>query len=98
MNTEITKRVRRRLRESEEQKEVTGLSRDLELVLENKSTKRVASSALEAENDRVKRMKRDWLKIVKLVSGVRNMSDAYFENYGELAAPPEIVNDPSLDD
>ena len=54
----------------------------------------VASS----ENDRVKRMKRDWSKIVKLVSGVTNMSDAYFENYGELAAPPEIVHDPWHDD
>lgn len=98
MNTEITKRVRQRLREAEEQKEVTGLSWDLGLILGNKSTKRVASSTLEAENNRVKCMKRDWSKIVKLVSGIRNMSDTYFENYGELAAPPEIVHDPSLDD
>lgn len=96
INAEITKGVRRRLRETEQQKEIQGLYREFAL-LGQKRTKRVASSELEAELTRVKRMKREWTKIINLVCGVRNISDTYFDNYGELAAPPEIVHDPSLD-
>src|SRR2546421_12868206 len=50
------------------------------------------------KSDRVKRMKKDWTKIMNLVQGVKKMSDTYLEDYGELGAPPEIVVDPSLDD
>jgi hypothetical protein len=64
----------------------------------SKKIKRVASSKLEAETDRVKRMKRDWDKILNLAHSVKTISDTYFEDYGELSAPPKVVADPSLDE
>lgn len=65
---------------------------------EGKKVKRVASYQLEAERERVRRMKGKWSNIINLTQGVRKMFDIYFQNYGELAAPPEIVYDPSLDE
>jgi hypothetical protein len=47
---------------------------------------------------KAKKMKVEWDKIVNLSGGVKEMSDTYMLTYGELAAPPEIVHDPSLDE
>ena len=99
ISTTITKGVRKRLRDAEQEKEIVGkLSEDFGLSSGQKKTKRVASSQLQAELDRAKRQKGDWTKIMNMVKGVKNISDTYFQNYGELGAPPEIVVDPSLDD
>ena len=74
------------------------LSEEFGLVSGQKKTKRVASSQLQAESDRVKRMKGDWDKIMNLVHGVKKVSDTYLQDYGDFGASPEIVLDPSLDD
>jgi len=63
-----------------------------------RKVKRVASLELEAEKVKAKKMKVEWDKIVNLSGGVKEMSDTYMLTYGELAAPPEIVHDPSLDE
>jgi hypothetical protein len=99
ISTAIVKGVRKRLREAEQEKEVVEmLSNNFGLVSGQMKTKRVASSQLQVESDRAKRMKGDWAKIMNLVHGVRKISDTYLQNYGEFGAPPEIVVDPSLDD
>jgi hypothetical protein len=98
MSAAIFKGVRKRLREAEQEKEIVEmLSEEFGLVPGQKKTKRIASSQLQAESDRAKRMKGDWAKIMNLVKGVKKISDTYFQDYGELGAPPEIVVDPSLD-
>lgn len=83
MNAEIVQKVNKRLR----------LSQELGLLSGEKKVKRVASSQLEAEHERVKRMRGDWLKIMNLVQGARKISDTYFQTYGELCTPfpPETV-------
>lgn len=73
------------------------LSEEFGLVSGQKKTKWVASSQLQAESDRAKRMKGDWAKIMNLVKSVKKTSDTYLQGYGELCAPLEIVVDPSLD-
>ena len=83
MNAEIAQKVSKRLR----------LSQEFGLLPGEKKVKRVASSQLEAEHERVKRMRGDWLKIMNLVQGARKISDTYFQTYGELCTPfpPETV-------
>jgi len=99
MSTAIVKAVQKRLREAEQEKEIVEkLSKEFGLVSGQKKVKRVASSQLQAERDRAKLMKGDWVKIMNLVQGVRKISDTYLQNYGELDTPPEIVVDPSLED
>lgn len=98
MNAEIVKSLKKRLRVAEENDMVRELSRDFESLSGEKNHKRVASSQLEGERERAKRMKVEWSKIVNLAQGVRKMSDTYFQDYGELAPPPEIIHDPSLDE
>jgi hypothetical protein len=99
ISTAIVKGVRKRLREAEQEKEIVEmLSNNFELVSGQMKTKRVASSQLQAESDRAKRMKGDWAKIMNLAHRLRKISDTYLEDYEELGAPPEIVVDPSLDD
>lgn len=99
MSNAIMTSFRRRLRESEEEKEMVSMIRnEFGLVNMEKKTKRVASSELKMETDHNKKMKKDWEKIMNMVHGTRKMSDRYLEAYGELGAPPEIVLDPSLDD
>lgn len=99
MNAEIVKKIKKRLREAEQENDlVEKLSQDSGLLSGEKKIKRVASSQLEVERERAKRMKGEWSKIINLAQGVRKMSDTYFQNYGGLAASPEIVYDPSLDE
>lgn len=99
MSNAIMTSFRRRLRESEEEKEMVSMIRnEFGLVNMEKKTKRVASSELKMETAHNKKMKKDWGKIMNMVHGTRKMSDRYLEAYGELGAPPEIVLDPSLDD
>jgi hypothetical protein len=98
MSAAIVKGVRKHLREAEQEKEIVEmLSNNFRLISGQKKTMRVASSQLLAKSDRAKRMKGDWAKITNLVHGVKKISDTYFQDYGELGAPPEIVLDPSLD-
>jgi hypothetical protein len=56
--------------------------------------KRVASSQLQAELGRNKRMKLDWAKMMNLVNGTQKMSDTYLTRYGELGSPPLVIHDP----
>lgn len=99
MNAEIVKKVKKRLRDTGQENYIVGkLPRDCGLLSGGKKVKRVASYQLEAERERVRRMKGEWSNIINLTQGVRKMFDIYFQNYGELAAPPEIVYDPSLDE
>ncbi|KAI9761716.1 MAG: hypothetical protein M1840_001720 [Geoglossum simile] len=95
----IEKDVRKRLREAEKERGAAKMiSEDFGLVSGQKTTKRIASSQLQAETDRAKRMKVEWDKLMNLAHRVRKISDAYLENFGELSGPPEIVVDPSLDE
>lgn len=98
MSDAIMASLRRRLRESEQEKEMVSMIRnEFGLVNAEKMTKRVASSELKVETDHNKKMRKDWDKIMNMVHGTRRMSDRYLEAYGKLGAPPEIVLDPSLD-
>jgi hypothetical protein len=63
-----------------------------------RKVKRVASLELEAEKVKAKKMKVEWDKILNLSVGIKKMSDTYMVTYGELAASPEIVHGPSLDE
>lgn len=93
----ITKEVQKRLRDAEKVKEV--LDRvDKFSVSPGPQRKRVASSRFEEEKKEAKKMKVAWDKIVGLSAGLRSMSDTYLLEYGELAPPPELIPDPSLDD
>ncbi|KAI9776297.1 MAG: hypothetical protein M1839_000457 [Geoglossum umbratile] len=95
----INKEMRKRLRETEKEKELLdALQGDFGLELGGKKTKCVASSQLETETERAKNMRKDWVKIKNMVHGVRSMSETYFLTYGELSAPAEVVSDPSLYD
>ncbi|KAI9774730.1 MAG: hypothetical protein M1839_001650 [Geoglossum umbratile] len=99
ISNSINKEMRKRRREAEKEKELLdALQGDFGLNLGGKEPKRVASSQLQAENERAKKMRKDWAKIGNMVHGLRSMSDTYFLMYGELGAPAEVVSDPSLDD
>jgi hypothetical protein len=63
-----------------------------------RKVKRVASLELEAEKVKAKKMKVEWDKILNLSVGIKKMSDTYMVTYGKLAASPEIVHGPSLDE
>ena len=99
MSDDINKDMRKRRREAEKEKELLdALQGDFGLDMGGGKTKRVASSQLQAETARAKKMRKDWAKIENMVHGIRNMSNTYFLIYGELGAPAEVVADPSLDD
>ncbi|KAI9778773.1 MAG: hypothetical protein M1839_007863 [Geoglossum umbratile] len=99
MTGAIEKWVRKRLREAEKEKEIVKMmSEEFRLISGQKKAKRVASSQLQVESDRAKRMKAEWDKIMNLAHNVRRISDTYLENFEEFGAPPEIAVDPSLDD
>lgn len=90
--------IRKRRRDAQQDKEVIEAVSEAFGLDTGRKIKRVASSQLEAESDRVKRIKRDWDKIMNLAFNVRKISDTYLDEYGELCGPPEIVVDPSLDE
>ena len=95
----IVKGMKKRLREAEKEKElVEQLDTNFGLIPGAPKVKRVASSQLQAEHIRNKRMKIDWSKLMNLVKGTKNMSDVYLSEYGELGASPLIVHDQSLDE
>ena len=93
---EIHRGLRDALRVAEYEKGLTDmLNRNFALLSGGKKVKRVASTNLEAERDRTKKMKKDWDKIKGMAAGIRQMSETYTLTYGELAAP-EVVWDPSI--
>lgn len=95
----IVRGMKKRLREIEKEQElVEQLNANFGLIPGAPKVKRVASSQLEAELIRNKKMKVDWSKLMNLVKGTKNMSDVYLTEYGELGAPPYVVNDLSLDE
>ena len=82
MSDAIMTSFRRRLRGSEQEKEMVSIIRnEFGLVNVEKKTKRVASSELKVEMDHNRKMKKDWDKIMNMVPGTRNMSDRYLEAY-----------------
>lgn len=95
---EIQKALRKTLREAEQERGLVDmLNQNFGLLSGGKRVKRVASTKLEAERERTKKMKRDWDKIKGMAAGIRKMSETYILTYGELAAPPEVVLDPSME-
>lgn len=95
----IVKGMKKRLREAETEKElVEQLDTNFGLIPGVPKVKRVASSQLQAERTRNKRMRIDWSKLMNLVKGTKNMSDVYLSEYGELGAPPLTIHDQSLDE
>jgi hypothetical protein len=100
INKQVTKEIVQAVKKARRDMETEDmlhkmLHLDLGVVGGNKA-KRVASSELEVEKSKAKRMKAEWDKIVGYPAGLRKMSDSYALTYGELAAPPEVVHDPSL--
>ena len=98
ISARIVKAMPKRLRDEQKGKEILKIVSQAFRLHTSSRVKRVASSQLKAENSRVKRMKRDWDKILSLADNARKLSNAYFHDYGKLGAPPEVVADPSLDE
>ena len=59
--------------------------------------KRVASSQFLAETVKLQKRKKDWAQILNLNSQIKKRNTTYIEEWGDLAAPTELVDDPSLD-
>jgi hypothetical protein len=92
----IVKGLKRRLRDAEKEKElVEQLNTSFGIAPGASKVKRVASSQLQAELERNKRMRIDWSKILNLVQGNKEISDVYLTKYGEFGVPADIVHDPS---
>lgn len=96
---EVSKRFRDEARDRalvetvNERKQLT-----LGLTTANRGIKRVSSAEYKGEIKKAKAMQKDWDTLIGMASGVRKYSEAYKENYGELAGPPDVVLDSSLDE
>ena len=96
---DVTKALRKRLRDDQNVKDrAADFNETFQLLVGNKNRKRVASSQLDYEIERVQKRGKQWSKIVSLMENTRKMSDSYIEEWGELTPPPVIVHDPCLDD
>jgi hypothetical protein len=98
ISQEINKGLRKALRDAEKTRELTDmLDQNFGLLSGGKNVKRVASASFKTEQEKAKRMKKEWDKINGMAAGVRKMSEAYTLAYGDLAPPPEILRGPSMD-
>ena len=102
LNKEIAKSVVDGLRQRRKEARDAELVRTLDtsLVLApldiGKRIKRVRYEEYDDEFEKVEGQRKKWRTLVDLATGTRDASQSYLEQYGELAAAPEVVIDPLL--
>ncbi len=86
---EVMVEVAKKLRNEEQVRAMEELERRVSV--EGRKRKRVAASRLQAEDDRTKKWRDHWEKLVKASGTFRKVSDSYKINFGGLDAPPDVV-------
>jgi hypothetical protein len=95
ISKEITKAVKQNLRKSLKEKELIEM---FQKVTGNKlPPKRVASSQLDAEREKLRERKRKWAAIMNLTSQAKSLYDAYvLTGDGETGEPRDVIEDKDL--
>jgi len=96
---EVAKAARLRQKEIDEQKKIVGAisTADAVITASGKTMKRVASSELAREEEKVKKQRKNHTSLLNMSIGLRKFSDTYRESYGTFESPADLVADPTLD-